>query len=192
MIDAKLMSALPATFGYAEGSAAIGERQLRRLFAQGDIERLARGVYRKAGILGDEDLAEICLRAPQATLCLGSALARHDLTDEIPREYDIAIPRGAWAPLTGAPVHWRHFDRSTFDIGRDLLPLEGGLAIGLYSPERTIVDAFRLRHREGPDIAIEALRRWLRARGQPSMLLAVAAYFPRALPPIRQALEILL
>lgn len=192
MIDAELMSALPATFGYSEGSAAIGERQFRRLITQGDIERLARGVYRKAGILGDEDLAEICLRAPQATLCLGSALARHDLTDEIPREYDIAIPRGAWAPQTGAPVHWRHFDPATFDIGRDLLPLEGGLAIGLYSPERTIVDAFRLRHREGPDMAIEALRRWLRARGQPSTLLAVAAHFPRALPPIRQALEILL
>lgn len=192
MSDAELMGALPSTFGYAQGAQLIGERQLRRLVEQGDIERLARGVYRAAGVLGDEDLAEISMRAPRATLCLRSALARHELTDEIPGEYDIAIPRGAWTPRTQAPARWRHFDPTTFDIGREMMLLEGGLEIGLYSAERSIVDAFRLRHREGPDLAIEALRRWLRARGQPSTLLRVGAAFPRALPQLQQALEILL
>jgi len=40
--------------------------------------------------------------------------------------------------------------------------LEG--AIGLYSAERSIIDASRLRHQDGPDLAYEALRGWLRRR----------------------------
>ena len=186
------LHALPPVFGYAQAAELIGERQLRRLISEGDVERLARGVYRKAGHLGDEELMEIATRAPKATLCLRTALARHALSDEIPGEWDVAIPRGAWTPVTEARVRWRHFDPDTFDIGRDQLDLHGVAEIGQYSAERSIVDAFRLRHREGADLAIEVLRRWLRSGGQPSVLLAMANSFPRALPPIRQALEVLL
>lgn len=77
-------------------------------------------------------------------------------------------------------------------VGRDRVDLRGAAEIGQYSSQRSIVHAFRLRHREGADLAIEALRRWLRSGGQPSVLLAMANTFPRALPPIRQALEVLL
>lgn len=191
-IDASLLRALPAVFGYAQGSQIVGERQFRRLVSQGQIERLARGVYRQAGQLGDEELIEITRRAPRATLCLRTALSRHDLTDEIPGEWDVAIPRGAWAPLTQTRVRWRHFDPVTFEIGREIIELEGGIEIGQYRAERSIVDAFRMRHREGADLAVEALKRWLRLGGQPSVLLQVAKSFPQALPSLRQALEILL
>ncbi len=42
-IDTSLLRALPAVFGYAQGSQIVGERQFRRLVSQGQIERLARG-----------------------------------------------------------------------------------------------------------------------------------------------------
>ncbi|MCW2542411.1 MAG: hypothetical protein JWN95_4136 [Frankiales bacterium] len=81
----------------------------------------------------------------------------------------------------------------TFDIGRDELALTAGTAIGLYTPERCIIDAFRLRHLEGPETAVEALRRWLRRRGaQPATLLSMARAFPKAEPALRSTLEILL
>jgi 2-polyprenyl-6-methoxyphenol hydroxylase-like FAD-dependent oxidoreductase len=68
-----------------------------------------------------------------------------------------------------------------------------GIDIGQYSPERSIVDAFRLRGREGHELGHEALRRWLRRSGaQPAHLLEMASKFPRALTPLRQALEVLL
>ena len=54
------------------------------------------------------------------------------------------------------------------------------------------LDAFRLRHLEGADLANEALKRWLRRGGQPSELLALARSFPRALTALRDTLEILL
>jgi hypothetical protein len=141
----------------------------------------------------DLDLLEIARRAPQATLCLTTALARHGLSDVIPARIDVALPRGRRHPQTRAPATWHAFAADTFDLGRDELPLTGEASIGLYDAERCIIDAFRLRHLEGPETAIEALRRWLRRRGsQPATLLATARAFPKAEPALRGALEILL
>ncbi|MGQ0623164.1 MAG: type IV toxin-antitoxin system AbiEi family antitoxin domain-containing protein [Sporichthyaceae bacterium] len=188
----ELLAGLPETFRYSEALARISERQLRRLIGDGSIVALARGLYRKSEWAGDEDLIEIAAKAPQATLCLRSALARHELIDDIPAEIDIAIPRGSWTPRTTAPVRWRHFDPDTYDLGRGLLDVDGGRSIGLYCAERSIVDAFRMRHIEGADLANEALKRWLRQGGQPSELLAMARSFPRAQSTLRETLEILL
>lgn len=188
----ELLACLPETFRYSEALDRISERQFRRLKDDGSIIALSRGLYRKSDWLGDEDLIEIAAKAPQATLCLRSALARHDLIDDIPAEIDIAIPRGSWTPETTTPVRWRHFDTETFDLGRGSLDIGGGRSIGLYSAERSIIDAFRLRHLEGADLANEALKRWLRQSGQPSELLALARSFPRALTALRETLEILL
>jgi predicted transcriptional regulator of viral defense system len=140
----------------------------------------------------DLDLLEVAHKAPQATLCLVSALSRHGLTDEIPDRTHVALPRRARAPSVGAAVCWHRFAPETFDVGRTLVKLAPGVEIGLYSPERSIVDAFRLRGREGHELAHEALERWLRKRNQPAALLRLAKHFPRTLTPIRKALELLL
>jgi len=188
----ELLDSLPETFRYSEALQHISGRQLRRLIDDGSVTALARGLYRKSGWFGDEDLIEIAAKSPSATLCLRSALANHELIDDIPAEIDIAIPRGSWTPETTAPVRWRHFDTDTFNIGRGELAVEGGRSIGLYSAERSIIDAFRMRHLEGADLANEALKRWLRRGGQPSELLRMARSFPRAVTALRETMEILL
>ncbi len=187
------LASLPTTFRYSQARHVMNERRLRDLVAAGLIERIGRGTYRKAGAeAGDLDLEEIAVKAPRATVCLRTALARHDLIDDIPSAYDIALPRGAWPPSVRAPVTWHQFDPRTFDLGRTSLPLSTDTAIGLYSAERCILDAYRTRHLEGPELGNEALRRWLRRGGQPSTLLTMGKAFPRALPALRNALEILL
>jgi hypothetical protein len=188
----ELLAILPGTFRYSEALNHISERQLRRLIGDGSIIALARGLYRKSDWLGDEDLIEIAAKAPQATLCLRSALARHELIDDIPAEIDIAIPRGSWTPETTAPVRWRHFDPETFDLGRGELDIDGDRRIALYSADRSIIDAFRMRHIEGAELGIEALKRWLGRGGQPSELLVLARSFPRTQSALRETLEILL
>jgi predicted transcriptional regulator of viral defense system len=188
----ELLAELPDTFRYSEALGRISERQLRRLLADGRITVVSRGLYRKSEWLGDDGLIEIASKSPRATICLRSALARHDLIDDIPAELDVAVPRGSWMPETMAPVRWRSFDPATFSIGRELLDIGGGCSIGIYSAERSIVDAFRLRHLDGADLANEALKRWLRRGGQPSELLRIAKAFPRTITPLRQTLEILL
>ncbi len=73
------------------------------------------------------------------------------------------------------------------------MQLDEKTAIGLYGPERSIIDAFRLRHLEGHELAVEALKRWLRRPGtSPAALLAMARRFPKARPSLQNALEILL
>lgn len=188
----ELLAELPDTFRYSEALEQISERQLRRLLADGRITAVSRGLYRKSEWLGDDGLIEIASKSPQATICLRSALARHDLIDDIPAELDIAVPRRSWMPETMAPVRWRSFDPATFSIGRELLDIGGGRSIGIYSAERSIVDAYRLRHLDGADMANDALKRWLRRGGQPSELLRIAKAFPRTITPLRQTLEILL
>lgn len=186
---------LPATFTYMQARGlGISSRRLYRLRDQGLIESIGRGLYRRrdAGPV-DLNLLEIAQRAPRSTLCLTTALARHGLTDEIPSSIDVALPRGQYRPATMAPVTWHGFDRAVFDIGRTELPIEGDTSIGLYGPERSIIDAARLHYREGPELARVALKRWLRRRGSsPAELLMMARRFPRAERPLREALEILL
>jgi predicted transcriptional regulator of viral defense system len=188
----ELLARLPETFRYSEALDHVTDRQLRSLVGAGTIVVLARGLYRKGDWIGDEDLIEIAAKSTRATLCLRSALARHGLIDDIPPEIDVAIPRGSWTPETIAPVRWRHFDANSFELGRGVLDIGGGRSIGLYSAERSILDAFRMRHIDGADLAIEALKRWLRAGGQPSELLALARSFPRAKSALRGVLEVLL
>lgn len=73
------------------------------------------------------------------------------------------------------------------------MDIDDGVQIGVYSPERCIVDAFRLRHRVGEDVAIEALKRWLRRPGPvPAELLALARSFPKGEPSLLRALQVLL
>jgi len=61
--------------------------------------------------------------------------------------------------MTHAPVDWHLFDPATFHIGRiEIETGDDGHNIGLYSVERSIVGAFKLRGRAGYELGIEALR----------------------------------
>ncbi len=143
--------------------------------------------------LADPDLLDIARRAPLATLCLTSALARHGLTDEIPATIDVALPRDKYRPAVQAPVTWHHFDPDTFGTGRTTVPVDSETSIGLYTAPRCIIDVARLRYREGNELFYGALRRWLsRRESSPSELLAMARLFPPAERPLREAMEILL
>src|SRR6185295_12937355 len=146
----KATAELPTTFTFARArTLGLSRRALRAMLESGELERRARGLYALTNELSeDPELAAIALLAPRATICLTSALARHALIDAIPGTIDIALPRGTRLPRTRMPVTWHSFAESTFDIGRSTITIDGQ-SIGLYDPMRSIVDSFRLRHREG-------------------------------------------
>lgn len=168
--------------------------RLHRGVRDGRYERIARGIYRTADAEpADLDMIEAAARRPDATICLISALAHHELTDEIPSSLDIAIPRGSWIPATEGAITWHLFDKATFDLGREAIDIPGtdALQIGLYSPERCIADAYRLRGKLGYEIATQALRTWLNRGGMPSDLMRIANRLPRVKAPLLQALTAL-
>lgn len=175
------------------GQAGLSRSALYRGARAGRLDRIARGIYLPAeASAADWDQIEAATRRPDATICLTSALAHYDLTDVIPAALDVAIPRGSRTPASTGAIAWHHFDRATFAIGREEIAIPGSdQTIGIYSPERSIADAFRLRGEVGYEMARDALREWLRRGGKPARLLDIASRLPRAKSPVLQAMEIL-
>lgn len=166
---------------------------LYRAAREGRLERIARGIYLPSDAAAtDWDWIEAATRHPRATICLTSALAHHDLTDTIPSALDIAIPRGTRIPAGSSSIAWHSFDKATFDLGREEIPIPGtDQSIRLYSPERSIADAFRLRGQIGYELARDALKEWLRRGGKPAHLIDLATTLPRAKTPILTTLDAL-
>lgn len=120
------------------------------------IERISRGVYRgiESQVKADfqwEDLILISKSIPTGIVCLISALAIYDLTDEMPRQHWIAIPHATTAPKRHNTRFIRMRDMSTGKIRYTL----GKETIHIFNQERTIVDAFRYLSKE---VAIKALK----------------------------------
>ena len=91
------------------------------------------------------------------------------------------------------PLIFAFLQKTHSNLGRGEFKVGEGFAVGLYSPERSPVDMIRLRHREGSDIAWEALRRWLGRKGaKPAALIAMAKSLHGAERAVRNALEIVL
>jgi len=137
------------------------------------------------------EFLEVAYRAPRGTLCLVTALARHGLTDIIPDRIDVAVREAVgFPPCT-------HRSMSTFLPARRSISgaknstLARRSSSGCTQAERSLIDIIRLRHREGSDIAWEALRRWLRRKGSaPAALVKMAKHFHGAERAVRNALEV--
>lgn len=186
---------LPESFTTGQATAAgLASTTLYRLRDRGEVVELSRGVWRwaDAAPTAHESLLAVTLRAPHGTICLVSALALHELTDELPSAVDLAVSRGATRPrISYPPVAVHVFDADTFGLRREQVEVAPGEHVPVYEPIRSVVDALRLRHQVGVDIAFSALRRLLaQHRGAAGEVLTVA----RTLDcegPTRAALEVL-
>ena len=138
----------------------ISRYQLYKLRDEGILEPLARGIYRLVELpaLSDIDLVTVSLRFPHAVICLVSALAYHHLTTQIPHEISLAISYHARLPvLASPPVHAYRFSNVSFEAGIATFDLDG-VAVRIYTPEKTLADCFKFRNRLGMDVVLEALR----------------------------------
>ena len=148
-------------------AAGIHPRTLYELRDAGELEQLARGVYRLAEMppLSDPDLATVGKRVPQGVICLISALAFHELTTQIPHVVHVALPRNAWTPkLEYPPIQVYHFSLDAFNAGIEPYTIEG-VDVRVYSAEKTLADCFKYRNKIGLDVALEALRAYRARRG---------------------------
>jgi predicted transcriptional regulator of viral defense system len=126
----------------------------------GRIIELGRGLYRLADVGEAEhpDLALVAARAPNAAICLISALSYHGITTQIPSSIHLAVPRGSYHGIKlSIPVTVYRFDPKTFPEGLEAHRI-GGMPLKVYSVARTVVDCFKFRNKLGLDVALEALR----------------------------------
>lgn len=130
----------------------------------GQLKRIRHGVYQASNYQNPEafrwiDLIEVVHSINGGVVCLISALAVYELTEEIPRQHWIGIRHGTSARSSRQIKIVRFRD---LDLGKIEIELEG-TRIPIFDRERTIVDAFRLLSRE---TAIKALKSALAQRGK--------------------------
>lgn len=174
--------------------SGISRTTLYAMRDEGHLEQHARGLYRLASApeYANPDLAVVGARIPRGVVCLVSALVWHDLTTQIPRSIDVALPRGSEAPRLDYPpvtLHW--FSRESFRAGVEEHVLDG-VGIRVYSAEKSIADAFKFRNQIGKDVAYEALKTWLQRPGFRVRTLLAHARTCRVHGIVAPALEALL
>jgi predicted transcriptional regulator of viral defense system len=140
--------------------AGVHPRTFYTMRDQGTIERLAQGVYRLTDgpVLSNPDLAIVAAKVPKGVLCLVSALSYHEITNEIPHQIYLALPRGAEPPRLDYPplrIFW--FSGFAFKEGIEHHKVDG-VPVRVYSPEKTIADCFKYRHKIGIDVVVKALK----------------------------------
>ncbi len=189
------LEALPATFTTGEARAAgAHSRDVYRWRDSGLTVELSRGVFRRADAPppSHPDLLAVSRRVPRAAVCLLSAAALHELTDELPRAVQIAVPRGSRRPhVAYPPVEVFTFAAATFDLGMEWEEVAEDEKVRLTGPARTVVDLMRLRRGIGEPLAFIALRRYLaRPGGRPAALIDLARPLG-VLGPVRAAVDVM-
>ena len=141
----------------------VSRRMLSYYVENGEMERIARGIYCSSHYesaeqnLRWEELAVAASNIRGGVICLVSALVYYDLTDEIMKEFWIAVDNNhskAKFPLC------RIIRMRNMDIGINTIKM-AGLKVKIFDKERTIIDSFRLLDFE---TAMKALKKYLQSR----------------------------
>jgi len=147
----------------AEGITASTVSRLER---EGAIVRLARGLYQlpDASVDAHHTLAEAAKLVPRGVICLTSALAYHELTDQIPAKVWIAIGPKDWRPrFVYPPARFARFPSTQLRTGVEHHIIDG-VEVPIFGVAKTIADLFRYRRVVGLNVALEGLREALRRK----------------------------
>lgn len=148
------------------GEAGVTAATMSRMERDGEVIRLARGLYQlpDAPLDTHHSLAEAAKRVPKGVVCLVSALAFHGLTDQLPSQIWLAIGQRDWSPKPdGTPIRIVRFTGSLLDAGVETHPVEG-VSVKVFGVAKTIADCFRYRNKIGLSVAIQGLQEALRQR----------------------------
>jgi predicted transcriptional regulator of viral defense system len=173
--------------------AGIPRSYLRRLCEDGMLQQVDRGLYRLADASVTElsSLAEVTKRVPHAIVCLLSALQVHGLTTEAPHAVWILIDRHARIPKVAYP---------TLEVVRASGPARShgvasriidNIKVQVTTPAKTVADCFRFRRHVGLEVALAALKDYLRKRKGSIDALVQAACADRIYAFMRPYLEAL-
>lgn len=142
----------------------IAPRTLYAMRDSGLLRQISRGTYQLADQepLSSPDLVSVAKRIPKAVICLISALYFYDLTSQIPHKIYIALPQQAEKPrLEFPPLHIVWLSDKVYSAGITEQFVDG-IPVKVYSIEKTIADCFKFRNKIGKDVALEALKEYLK------------------------------
>ncbi|MBM2293042.1 type IV toxin-antitoxin system AbiEi family antitoxin domain-containing protein [Sulfitobacter pseudonitzschiae] len=146
-------------------SAGITAATIGRMRDDGEVIRLARGLYQlpDAPLDANHSLAEAAKRVPKGVVCLTSALAFHELTDQLPRSVWMAIGKNDWSPQDEPALRIVRFTDTLLAQDVKTTSIEG-VPVKVFGVAKTIADCFRHRRSVGQSVALEGLQEALRQR----------------------------
>lgn len=157
--------------------AGVTAATVSRMKRDGEVVRLARGLYQlpDADLDARHSLAEAAKRYPKGVVCLISALAFHEITDQIPKQVWLAIGRTDWTPRA-SDVSVRVLRFSDDHLARDVeTHVVEGVPVKVFGVAKSVADCFRHRGKVGLDVALEGLREALRRQKATPAEIARAA-----------------
>lgn len=159
----QIFTEIPVFTAAEARTAGIPSRMLSHFCKKGMIERVSRGVYRGTRSNAEiefewEDLALTAMSISNGVICLISALCYYGLTDQIMREFWIAIPHASKSPQRPKT---RIIRMRNIELGQTEIQM-GVSRLKIFDKERTVIDSFRYLSQE---VAIKALQAYLRQRG---------------------------
>ena len=173
--------------------AGIPRTYLRRLCDRGLLEQVDRGLYRLADAPMTElsSLAEVSKRVPHAIVCLLTALQIHGMTSEAPHAVWVLIDRHARRPkITSPRLEVVRASGAALEHGVASKVIDG-VTVRLTTPAKTVADCFRFRRHVGLEVALAALKDYLRRRKGSVDALVEAARADRIYAFMRPYLEAL-
>lgn len=173
--------------------ASIPRAYLRRLSERGLLEQIDRGLYQfaEAPVTELHSVAHVAARVPHATVCLLSALQIHNLTTEAPHAVWIMIDRhGRMPKLAYLKLEVVRASGTAREHGLETRTIEG-VKVSVTTPAKTVADCFRYRSHVGLDVALAALRDYLRNHRNGIDALVISAKADRIYPFMRPYLEAL-
>ncbi len=172
-------------------AAGVAQETMARLVRNGQVTRLARGLYQLAGSDPEtaHSFAEASKLVPKGVICLVSALQFHELTVQLPRAIWMAIATGSATPrITYPPMRFVRFSPKAISDGVERHTIEG-VPVHITDPATTIADCFRFRSKVGIDVALEGLREALKRQPAMADAIMMAAQRRRIWTTLRPYLE---
>ncbi len=155
----------------------IHRKHLAALVQNQTLQRVGRGLYRLSGTSATEHqtLGEVCKAVPKGVICLLSALSFHKFTTQVPHEVWIALERSAWRPRIDKPKLRVVLMNKRVVETEVLTQTFNGVEVRVFSIAKTVVDCFKWRKLVGMDVALEALREFIkRPYGGAPQLMRIA------------------
>jgi predicted transcriptional regulator of viral defense system len=145
----------------------INPKTISDMVKAGLLVREGRGLYRLADLEppGNPDIVYVCQRVPDAVICLISALAFYELTTQIPYQVYVALPfeKRNKPRIEYPPIEVVWLTKNPYHAGIENRNVDG-FNVSIYCPEKTIADCFKFRNKIGTDVAVDALKDYMRSR----------------------------
>lgn len=158
---ADILATRPIVRAYELRQEGVDPPTISRAVKAGELVRISRGLYQRADSDVDthQALAEAAKKVPRGIVAMVSALAYHELTDQMPRKIWMAVSVKDWgAPAPSyPPIRIVEFRDRYIQQGIEHHMISG-TQVPIYSVPKTLADVFRNRRLVDRSVAVEALR----------------------------------